>query len=83
MAVSSRTGRWHSELREDLVGSPLQSVVEVITPSCGKPSYHGRVGGVSRNVHIDLAAPQPKWMVRAATVRGEPRVAKAVQHVSE
>jgi hypothetical protein len=33
------------ELREGLVGSPLQSVVEVITPSCGKPSRHGRVGG--------------------------------------
>jgi hypothetical protein len=32
---------------------------------------------------MDLAAPQPELMVRAATVRGKPRVAKAVQHVSE
>jgi hypothetical protein len=46
-----------TELREGLVGSPLQSVIEVITPSRGKPSRHGRVGGVSRNVHMDLAAP--------------------------
>jgi hypothetical protein len=36
-----------TEVREGLVGSPLQSVVEVITPSRGKPSHHGRVGGVS------------------------------------
>jgi hypothetical protein len=38
---------------------------------------------VSRNVHIDLVAPQPELMVRATTVRGEPCVAKAVQHVQE
>jgi hypothetical protein len=36
-----------TELCEGLVGSPLQSVVEVVTPSHGKPSRHGRVGGVS------------------------------------
>jgi hypothetical protein len=36
-----------TELREGLVGSPLQSVVEVVTPSRGKSSHHGRVGGVS------------------------------------
>jgi hypothetical protein len=36
-----------TEVREGLVGSPLQSVVEVVTPSRGKPSHHGRVGGVS------------------------------------
>jgi hypothetical protein len=70
-----------TELREGLVGSPLQSVIEVVTPSRGKPSRHGRVGGVSRNVHMDLAAPQPELMVRMATVRGKPRVAEAVQHV--
>jgi hypothetical protein len=69
------------ELHEGLVGSPLQSVVEVITSSRGKPSRHGQVGGVSQNVHVDLAAPQPELMVRTATVRGEPRVAEAVQHV--
>jgi hypothetical protein len=57
-----------TELREGLVDSPLQSVIEVITPSRGKPSRHGRVGGVSRNVHMDLAAPQPELMVRAVVI---------------
>jgi hypothetical protein len=72
-----------TELREGLVGSPLQSVIEVITPSRGKPSRHGRVGGVSRNVHMDLAAPQPELMVQAAAIRRKPRVTEAVQHVPE
>jgi hypothetical protein len=72
-----------TELREGPVGSPIQSVVEVVTPSRGKPSRHGRVGGVSQNVHIDLAAPQPKLTVRTAMVCGEPCVAEAVQHVPE
>jgi hypothetical protein len=72
-----------TELHEGIVGSPLQSVSEVITPSRGKPSRHGRVGGVSWNAHMDLVAPQPKLMVRMATVRGEPRVAEAMQHVPE
>jgi hypothetical protein len=71
------------ELREGPMDSPIQSVVEVVTPSCGKPSHHGRVGGVSQNVHMDLAAPQPKLTVRTATVCGEPRVVEAVQHVPE
>jgi hypothetical protein len=35
------------ELREGLVGSPLQSVVEVITSSRGKLSHHGQFDGVS------------------------------------
>jgi hypothetical protein len=70
-----------TELREGLVGRPLQSVVEVVTPSCGKPSRQGRVSGVSRNVHMDLAASQPELTVRTATVRGKTRVAEAVQHV--
>jgi hypothetical protein len=70
-----------TELREGLVGSPLQSVVEVITLSRGKPSRHGRVGGVSRNVHMDLVASQPELMVWTATVHGKTRVAEAVQHV--
>jgi hypothetical protein len=70
-----------TELREGLVGSPLQSVIEVVTPIRGKPRHHGRVGGVSRNVHMDLAAPQPELTVRTATVRRKPRVAEAVQHV--
>jgi hypothetical protein len=70
-----------TELREDLVGSPLQSVIEVIISSRGKPSHHSRVSGVSRNVHMDLAAPQPELMVQTAMVCGNPHVAKAVQRV--
>jgi hypothetical protein len=71
------------KLREGLVGSPLQSVVEVATPSHGKPSRHGQVGGVSRNIHMDLAVPQPKLTVWVAAIRRKPRVAEAVQHVPE
>jgi hypothetical protein len=70
-----------TELHEGLVGSPLQSVIKVVTLSRGKPSRHGRVGGVSRNVHVDLAASQPELTVRMTTVCGEPHVAKVVQHV--
>jgi hypothetical protein len=69
-----------TELCGGLVGSPL---VEVITPSHGKPSRHGRVGGVSRNVHMDLAAPKPELTVRTATVHGKTHVVEAVQHVSK
>jgi hypothetical protein len=72
-----------TELHEGLVGSPLQSIIKVVTPRRGKPSRHGRVSGVSRNIHMDLAAPQPELMVRDATVRGKPRVAKMVQHIPE
>jgi hypothetical protein len=32
---------------------------------------------------MDLIAPKPELMVQAATVRGNPRVPKAVQHVQE
>jgi hypothetical protein len=32
---------------------------------------------------MDLAVPQPELMVQAATIRGKPRVAEAVQHVPE
>jgi hypothetical protein len=71
------------ELREGLVGSPLQSVIEVVTPNHGKPSRHCRVGGVSQNVDMKLAAPQPELMLRAATIRRKPHVAEAVQHVLE
>jgi hypothetical protein len=70
-----------TELCEGLVGSPLQSVIDVVTPSRGKPSRHGRVGGVSRNVHMNLVAPQPKLTVWTAMVRGKTHVAKAVQRV--
>jgi hypothetical protein len=72
-----------TELREGLVGSPLQRVVEVVTLSRGKPSHHSRISGVSRNVHMDLAVPKPELMVWAITVRGNPCVAKTVQHIPE
>jgi hypothetical protein len=72
-----------TELCEGLVGSPFQSVIEVVTPSHGKPSHHGRVGRVSRNVHVDLAAPQPELTVWAAAIRGKPHVTKAMQHIPE
>jgi hypothetical protein len=67
-----------TELRESLVGSPLQSVVEVVTPSRGKPSRHDQVSGVSRNVHMDLAAPQPKLTIQVPMVHGKLRVAEMV-----
>jgi hypothetical protein len=72
-----------TELREGLVGSPLQSVVEVVPSSRGKSSRYGLVGGASRNVHMDLAAPQPELMVRTAAICRKLRVAEAVQHVPE
>jgi hypothetical protein len=72
-----------TELREGLVGSPLQCVVEVVAVSRGIPSRHSRVSGVSQNVHMDLAVPQPELTVWTATVCGNPHVAKAVQHVPE
>jgi hypothetical protein len=72
-----------TKLHEGLVGSPLHRVIKVIAPSCGEPGHHARVGGVSWNVHVDLAASTPKLMVRATTVRGSPCVTEMVQHVSE
>jgi hypothetical protein len=72
-----------TEFHEGLVDSPLQSVIKVVPSSRGKPSRHGRIGGVSRDVHMDLAAPQPELTVRTAMVREKPRVAEAVQHVPE
>jgi hypothetical protein len=72
-----------TELREGPMGSSLQSVVEVIASSPGKPSHHGWLGGVSQNVHMDLATPQPELMVRVVMVCGNPCVAKVVQHVPE
>jgi hypothetical protein len=64
-----------TELCEGLVGSPLQSVVEVIAASRGKSSHYGQVGGVSWDVHVDLAAPQPELMVWVAVICGKPHVA--------
>jgi hypothetical protein len=72
-----------TKLHEGLVGSPLQSVIELVAPSHGEPSRHAWVGGVSRDVHVDLASSTPELMVRATTVRGIHHVAKAVQHVPE
>jgi hypothetical protein len=71
------------ELREGLMVSPLQSVIEVIAYSRGEPGRHAQVGGMSRDVHVDLAASMPKLVVWAATVRGSPRVAEMVQHIPE
>jgi hypothetical protein len=62
-----------TKLCEGLVGSPLQSVVEVVAPS-----RHAWVRGVSRDVHIDPAASTPELTVRVTTVGGSPHVAKAV-----
>jgi hypothetical protein len=67
-----------TKLYEGLVGSPLQSVINVIAPSHGEASRHARVGGVSWDVHVDLAASTPELTVRATIVHGSPRVAKAV-----
>jgi hypothetical protein len=72
-----------TKLCEGLVGTPLQSVIEVIACSRGEPSRHARVRGVSRDVHVDLTVPTHELTVRAATICGGPHVAKAVQHVSE
>jgi hypothetical protein len=55
-----------TELRESLVGRPLQSVVKVVASSRGKPSRHSQISGV-----------------RVAMVRGNPYVAKVVQHVPD
>jgi hypothetical protein len=71
------------ELCEGLVGSPLQSVVEVITGGRGEPGRHARVGRVRQDVHVDLAASTPKLKVWVTTVRGSPYVAEAVEHVSK
>jgi hypothetical protein len=71
------------ELHEGLVGSLLQSVIEVVAPSRGEPSHHGWEGGVSRDVHIDLAASMPQLTVWTTAVHRSPHVAKMVQHVTE
>jgi hypothetical protein len=72
-----------TELHEGQVGSPLQSVVKVVTPSRGEPGRHARVGGVSRDVHVDLVASTLELTVWATMVRVSPRVAKTVQHLPE
>jgi hypothetical protein len=53
-----------TELREGMVGSPLQSVIEVVTGGRGELGRHARVRGVSRDVHMDLAASTPELHFR-------------------
>jgi hypothetical protein len=72
-----------TKLCEGLVGSPLDSVIKVIARSLGEPSCHARLRGVIQDVHVDLVACMPELTVQATMVRGTPRVAKVVQHVSE
>jgi hypothetical protein len=48
-----------TEHREGLVGNPLQSVIEVVACSRGELGCHARVGGVSRDVHVDLTTSMP------------------------
>jgi hypothetical protein len=72
-----------TKLHEGLVGSPLQSVIQVITRSHGEPGRHARVGGVSRDIHVDLIASMPELMVWVATVRESPHVAETVHHIPE
>jgi hypothetical protein len=67
-----------TELYEGLVGNPLQGVIEIIAGGHGELDRHARVGRVSQDVHVDLAASTPEL-----TVRGNPRVAKMVKHVPE
>jgi hypothetical protein len=67
-----------TELCEGLVDSPLQSVIKVVAPSRGEPSHHGRVGGVSQDVHVDLAVPKLELMVWVTTICRSPCLAKAV-----
>jgi hypothetical protein len=57
-----------TELHEGLVDSPLQSVVEVVAPSCGEPSRHGRVSGVSWDVYMDHAEVATRTYSRLAEV---------------
>jgi hypothetical protein len=72
-----------TELREGLVGNPPQGVVEVIAGGRGEPGRHARVRGLSRDVHMDIAASMPELTVRAARIRRNPRVAEMVKHVLE
>jgi hypothetical protein len=72
-----------TELYEGLVASPLQGVIEVIVGGRGKLGHHARVGKVSQDVHVDLAASMPELMVWVATLHGSPRVAEMVEHIPE
>jgi hypothetical protein len=67
-----------TELREGLVGNPLQGVIEIIAGGRGEPDRDAWVGRVSWDIHVDLAASTPELMVRR-----NPRVAEMVKHVPE
>jgi hypothetical protein len=71
------------ELCAGLVGNPLQGVVEVITGVRGELGCHARVGRVSHDVHMDLAASTPKLTVWVTTVCRSLHVAETVKHVPE
>jgi hypothetical protein len=71
------------ELREGLVGNPLQGVIEVVAGGRGEPGCHARVRRVGRDVHVDLAASTPELTVWAAMVCGSLCVTKTVEHVPE
>jgi hypothetical protein len=72
-----------TELWEGLVGSPLQSVIEVIARSHGELGHHAWVRAVSRDVRMDLTVSMPEITVRAAMVRGSLRVAETVELIPE
>jgi hypothetical protein len=72
-----------TELREGLVGSSLQGVVEVIAGGRGEPGHHAWVERVSQDAHVDLTASMPELTVWVTTVRGSPGVVKTVKHVPE
>jgi hypothetical protein len=55
----------------------------VVARSRGESSCHARIGGVSRNIHVDHIASTPDLTVWAATVRGGPRILIVAQHVPE
>jgi hypothetical protein len=80
MAVPSRTGRWRSQ---NSVRAWWAALSEIVAPSRGEPSHHGRVRGVSQDAHVDLTASTPELTVQVTMVRGSPCVAKVVQHVPE
>jgi hypothetical protein len=70
-----------TELRESLVGNPLQGVIEVVADGHGELGRLARVRWVSWDVHMDLATSTPELTVRATTVHGSPRVAETVEHI--
>jgi hypothetical protein len=71
------------ELREGLVGSHLQGVIEVIAGGCGEPGRHAWVGRVSQDIHVDLVVSTSKLTVRATPVCRSPRMAEPVEHEPE